>query len=88
MLDFDIQRFTRHCHATGRELSPGEAFYSVLVSEGERLPFFFVVLEGEVRLSRSYDRQTILMGTITAGNYLGETTLLLDTQWLATAPRG
>jgi hypothetical protein len=37
MLDFDIQRFTRHCHSTGRELSPGEAFYSVLVSEGAQV---------------------------------------------------
>jgi hypothetical protein len=34
MLDFEIQRFTRHCHATGRELAPGEVFYSVLVPEG------------------------------------------------------
>jgi hypothetical protein len=33
MLDFEIQRFTRHCHATGRELMPGEVFYSVLVPE-------------------------------------------------------
>lgn len=34
MLDFEIGRFTRHCHATGRELGAGEAFYSVLLSEG------------------------------------------------------
>jgi hypothetical protein len=33
MLDFEVQRFTRHCHATGRELAPGETFYSVLVPE-------------------------------------------------------
>jgi len=34
MFDFEIARFTRHCHATGRELAPGETFYSVLVTEG------------------------------------------------------
>lgn len=34
MLDFEIGRFTRVCHATGRELAAGEAFYSVLVAEG------------------------------------------------------
>jgi hypothetical protein len=34
MLDFEVQRFTRHCHASGRELAPGEAFYSVLIAEG------------------------------------------------------
>jgi hypothetical protein len=34
VLDFEIGRFTRHCHASGRELATGEAFYSVLVREG------------------------------------------------------
>src|SRR5712671_8006142 len=73
-------------------IEPGEVIDfpagTVLVSEGERLPFFFVVLEGEVRLSRTYDRQTILMGIVRQGNYTGETTLLLDAHWLATARVG
>ncbi len=30
MLDFEIQRCTRKCAATGRAFEPGEAFYSVL----------------------------------------------------------
>jgi hypothetical protein len=34
VFDFEIARFTRHCHASGRELAPGETFYSVLVAEG------------------------------------------------------
>jgi len=34
MIDFEIQRCTRHCAATARPLEPGEEFYSVLVSEG------------------------------------------------------
>ena len=34
LFDFEIARFTRHCHASGRELAAGEAFYSVLVAEG------------------------------------------------------
>ena len=34
MLDFEIQRFTRQCCVTGRELTAGEPFYSVLVPEG------------------------------------------------------
>jgi signal transduction histidine kinase len=61
---------------------------TALVSEGERSPFFFVVLEGEVRLTRTYDRQTILMGVIKPGNFTGETTLLLDVPWMATARVG
>ena len=34
MLDFEVQRCTRRCAKTDRELRPGEWFYSVLVSEG------------------------------------------------------
>src|SRR5260370_39139830 len=73
-------------------IEPGEIIHlpagTVLVSEGERSPFFFVVLEGEVRLTRTYDRQTVLMGVIKPGNYTGEITLLLDIPWLATARSG
>ena len=36
-------------------------------------------------MTRTYDRQTVLMGTIKAGNYTGETTLLLGIPWLALA---
>ncbi len=34
MIDYEVQRCTRHCAATGRELAPGETFYSTLSSEG------------------------------------------------------
>ncbi len=34
MLDFEVQKFTRRCAATQRELQPGEPFFSVLVPEG------------------------------------------------------
>jgi len=37
MMDYEVQRCTRHCAATGRELAPGEEFYSVLVEEGSQL---------------------------------------------------
>lgn len=33
-MDYEFQRCTRHCAATGRELAAGEEFYSVLVVEG------------------------------------------------------
>jgi len=33
MLEFNVQRCSRRCHETDRELKPGETFYSVLVSE-------------------------------------------------------
>jgi len=73
-------------------IEPGEVIEvpagTVLVAEGERYPFFFLVLEGEVRLTRDYDRQSVLMGVIQAGKYTGEVTLLLDSPWVATARVG
>jgi len=33
-MDYEIQRCTRHCHTTGRELAPGETYFSVLLAEG------------------------------------------------------
>jgi len=55
-----------------------------LATEGERTGLFYVVLEGEVRTSRAYDRQSILLGVSKPGNFLGETMLLLDIPWVAT----
>jgi signal transduction histidine kinase len=57
---------------------------TLLASEGERTGFFHVILEGEVRATRTYDRQSILLGVNKPGNYLGETMLLLDIPWVAT----
>lgn len=57
---------------------------SVLASEGERTGLFHVLLEGEARITRTYDRQSILMGVTKPGNYTGEVMLLLDIPWLAT----
>jgi hypothetical protein len=37
LMDYEVQRCTRHCTATGRELKPGEVYYSTLVSEGARV---------------------------------------------------
>lgn len=37
MVDYQIQPNTRRCAATGRELRPGEKFYSVLLDEGGQL---------------------------------------------------
>jgi hypothetical protein len=34
MIDYEVQRCTRRCAATGRELRPSEEFYSTLTAEG------------------------------------------------------
>jgi signal transduction histidine kinase len=57
---------------------------TVLASEGEQPGLFHVLLEGEVRATRVYDRQTILLGVTKAGGFIGETMLLLDRPWVAT----
>jgi signal transduction histidine kinase len=57
----------------------------VLAAEGERTSLFYVLLEGEVRITHIYDRQSILMAIAKPGSYLGEVMLLLDIPWLSTA---
>ncbi len=33
-MDYEVGRTTRHCTATGREIQPGETFYSTLIAQG------------------------------------------------------
>src|SRR6266481_8006407 len=56
----------------------------VLATEGEPLNSFYVLLEGELRVSRNYDNQAILMGVTKPGMFFGEVSLLLDSPNLAT----
>ncbi len=37
VIDFEVQRCTRRCHATDRELQPGEVVYSALVKSGSQV---------------------------------------------------
>jgi hypothetical protein len=37
MTDYDVERCTRHCAASGRELAEGEECYSALLAEGAEL---------------------------------------------------
>ncbi len=36
-MDYEVQRCTKHCAVSGRELAPGDWFFSVLVAEGAEL---------------------------------------------------
>src|SRR5277367_554038 len=63
------------------EAGPG----TVLATEGERTGYFVVILEGEVRVTRTYDNQEILMGVNKTGGFMGEIPLLLDAPLSATA---
>lgn len=46
MTDYQIQSNTRRCASTGREIRPGERYYSVLVDEGGSLSRRDYSLEG------------------------------------------
>jgi hypothetical protein len=37
MTEFEVQRCSRKCAKTERELQPGEAYYSVLVNDGDQM---------------------------------------------------
>jgi signal transduction histidine kinase len=56
---------------------------ATLVQEDAPAEFFFVNLEGEVRISRRYDNQEILLGVNKPGMFMGEIPLLLDAPWHA-----
>ncbi|MEZ6118166.1 MAG: hypothetical protein R3C28_16570 [Pirellulaceae bacterium] len=62
VLDFDIQKFTRKCAKTDRELAPGESFYSVLVSEGAdvvRYDYSLPAWDGPPENSLGYWRSSV-----------------------------
>jgi signal transduction histidine kinase len=69
-------------------LEPGEIIDApvgtLLAADGEQTGFFHVLLEGEARITRTYDRQSILMALVKPGGYFGEIMLLLGIPWVST----
>jgi signal transduction histidine kinase len=55
-----------------------------LAVEEEPSRHFYALIEGEVRITRTYDRQTVLMRINKPGNYFGEIMLLLGIPSAAT----
>ena len=56
---------------------------TVLVETDAPAEYFFLNLEGEVRISRRYDDQEVLLGVNKPGMFMGEIPLLLDAPWHA-----
>jgi signal transduction histidine kinase len=56
---------------------------TILVAQDEPAEFFFVNLEGEIRISRNYDNQEVLLGVNRPGMFMGEIPLLLSSPWHA-----
>jgi len=56
---------------------------ATLVEEEAPAEFFFLNLEGEIRISRRYDDQEVLLGVNKPGMFMVEIPLLLDAPWHA-----
>jgi signal transduction histidine kinase len=69
-------------------IEPGEVIEApvgtMLASDGEQNGHFLLFLEGEARIHRVYDRQSILMAVTGPGSYIGEIMILLDIPWIST----
>jgi signal transduction histidine kinase len=69
------------CIRCGEVIEPAAG--TILVQANDPAQHFFVNLEGEVRISRTYDQQEILLGVNKPGMFMGEIPLLLDAPWHA-----
>jgi signal transduction histidine kinase len=50
----------------------------IIAREGDAVTFFYVILEGEIRVSKTYGNQEVVMAVHTPGKFFGEVPLLLD----------
>ena len=64
------------CLEGGEEISLNAG--ETLAVEGDPAEHFFVILEGEVRITKRYGRQEIALATHTPGKFFGEVPLLLE----------
>jgi CRP-like cAMP-binding protein len=64
-----------------RSLRAGE----VLVNVGDPPEEFCIFLEGELRISKHYDAQEVVLGTTKQGMFFGEIQLIMETPYGATA---
>src|SRR5262252_3139812 len=56
---------------------------TILVEANAPAEYFFLNLEGEIRISRRYDSQEVLLAVNKPGMFMGEIPLLLDAPWHA-----
>jgi signal transduction histidine kinase len=86
---FDIPLFAqldeaqRKCFSTGTEISlkAGETF----IQPGDPANFFYIMLEGEIRVTKFYDDQEIFLGELVPGEFFNEIEILLEVPHSVTA---
>jgi signal transduction histidine kinase len=64
------------CLDQGEEISVAAG--EIIAREGDPATFFYVILEGEIRVTKTYGNQNVVMAVHTAGKFFGEVPLLLD----------
>jgi signal transduction histidine kinase len=57
----------------------------ILAKEGDPAAYFYVILEGDIRISKTYGNQKVVMAVHTPGKFFGEVTLLLDMPYFVDA---
>ena len=50
----------------------------IVAKEGDPATYFYVIIEGEIRVSKTYGNQNVVMAVHTPGKFFGEVPLLLD----------
>jgi signal transduction histidine kinase len=64
------------CLEQGEEIAVASG--EIIAREGDPATYFYVILEGEIRVSKTYGNQKVVMAVHTAGKFFGEVPLLLD----------
>ncbi|HEY5954476.1 MAG TPA: cyclic nucleotide-binding domain-containing protein, partial [Terrimicrobiaceae bacterium] len=79
----ELQDKDRFCieRAEERTLAAGE----ILVREGEPSRNFFVLLDGEISVSKAYGEESVVVARYRPGAFFGEVPLLLDVPYILTA---
>lgn len=57
----------------------------IITREGDPASYFYVILEGEIRVSKTYGNQKVVMAVHSPGKFFGEVPLLLDMPYFVDA---
>ena len=64
------------CLEQGEEITVAAG--EIIAREGDPAIYFYVIVEGEIRVSKTYGNQKVVMAVHTPGKFFGEVPLLLD----------
>ncbi|HTL62054.1 MAG TPA: ATP-binding protein [Nitrospira sp.] len=71
------------CLQQGEEITVAAG--QIIAKEGEPADYFHVIVEGEIRVSKMYGNQNVVMAVHRAGKFFGEVSLLLDMPYFVDA---